>query len=59
MVSFIVSINAMSSGCNGIYMFIMICGASDAFLISIICRYGEIVFGVKILWMLPGNDKVL
>ena len=59
MMSFMVPISAMYSSCYGMHMFIMTCRARGGFLISMICRYGKIVFRVGIMWIYPGNNKVL
>lgn len=45
--------------CRQMYMFIITRGVRGAFLMSMICRYGEIVFRVGILSILPENDEVL
>ena len=44
----------MSSACDGMYICISSHDCSGWFLISIICRYGEISTGVGIFEMFPG-----
>ena len=49
----------MSSMCVGMYMCIISQGISGWLFIFIICRYGEILTGVGILVIIPGNANLL
>ena len=53
------SLEFLSSSFDDMYMFIITRGVRGAFFMSMICRYGEIVFRVGILSILPENDEVL
>jgi hypothetical protein len=53
MVSSMIAIRKVSSGCIGIYRLMMIIGTRGVFFISMIWRYGELLFGVAIFCMFP------
>ena len=53
MICWIIGMVLMSSSCDGMYICIISHGCSGWFLISIICRYGEISAGVGIFEMFP------